>query len=181
MITKEVKRRLWKSKGNWLDELQLVIWSYRTTTRTLTKETPFSLLYGTEAVIHVEVNMRTTRTSIIDVEANEIGLRVSSILLEEWRYETNTLAQLIELKSRSSTSLTIRVFSWDPFPVNSWLVVLYFRYKVLGFFDPIRSGTFIEIENTKIHHVVSSMGPCNKWSLVTIWSSTPIRLQECKL
>lgn len=66
-----------------MDELQLVIWSYRTTTRTLTKETPFSLLYGTEAVIHVEVNMRTTRTSIIDVEANEIGLRVSSILLEE--------------------------------------------------------------------------------------------------
>lgn len=149
MITKEVKRRLWKSKGNWLDELQLVIWSYRTTTRTLTKETPFSLLYGTEAVIHVEVNMRTTRTSIIDVEANEIGLRVSSILLEEWRYETNTLAQLIELKSLSSTNLIIEAFSQDPFSVSSWLVVLYLRYGVLGFFDPIRFGTFIETEKLR--------------------------------
>ncbi|KAL5569844.1 hypothetical protein UlMin_026419 [Ulmus minor] len=49
-----IKRRLEKAKGLWADELPGVLWAYRTTAKTSTGETPFSLAYGTEAVIHVD-------------------------------------------------------------------------------------------------------------------------------
>ncbi|XP_075499316.1 uncharacterized protein LOC142537709 [Primulina tabacum] len=43
--------RLGNTKGNWVDELSSVLWAYRTTPREGTKETPFSLVYGNEAVL----------------------------------------------------------------------------------------------------------------------------------
>ena len=46
-----IKTRLEGVKGIWPDELPSVLWVYRTTTRTPTKETPFRLTYGHEAVI----------------------------------------------------------------------------------------------------------------------------------
>ncbi|KAL5575765.1 hypothetical protein UlMin_017464 [Ulmus minor] len=49
-----IKRRLEKAKGLWADELPGVLWAYRTTAKTSTGETPFSLAYGSEAVIPVE-------------------------------------------------------------------------------------------------------------------------------
>ena len=52
-IYKGIKRRLTQAGGSWADELQNVLWSYRTTIRTATQETPFSLVYGMEAVIRL--------------------------------------------------------------------------------------------------------------------------------
>lgn len=49
-----MKKRLEKAKGMWADELPGFLWSYRTTARTSTGETTFSLAYGLEAVIPVE-------------------------------------------------------------------------------------------------------------------------------
>jgi ribonuclease HI len=50
-----LKKRLEGAKGTWPDILPTVLWAYRTTHRTSTGETPFSLSYGTEAVIPTEV------------------------------------------------------------------------------------------------------------------------------
>lgn len=38
-------------------ELAHVLWGYRTTPRTATGESPFSLTYGTEAVLPVKIGM----------------------------------------------------------------------------------------------------------------------------
>ena len=46
-----LKKRLDKAKGKWVDELPFVLWSYRTTPRRSTGETPFSMTYGVEAVV----------------------------------------------------------------------------------------------------------------------------------
>ncbi|KAL5579016.1 hypothetical protein UlMin_011458 [Ulmus minor] len=56
-----IKRRLEKAKGLWADELPGVLWAYRTTAKTSTGETPFSLAYGTEAVIPVECGIPSAR------------------------------------------------------------------------------------------------------------------------
>ena len=53
-LLKIIKTRLKGAKGAWLEELQNVLWAYRTTTRIPTGETPFRLTFGTEAVIPVE-------------------------------------------------------------------------------------------------------------------------------
>ena len=60
-ILQGLKTGLDKSKGNWVDELPNVLWSYRTTPRTSTGETPFNLVYGSEAVVPTEIGMPTYR------------------------------------------------------------------------------------------------------------------------
>ncbi|XP_073129088.1 uncharacterized protein [Henckelia pumila] len=44
-----------------VEEVPGVLWSYRTTPRTATGETPFSLVYGSEAVIPVEIGQISPR------------------------------------------------------------------------------------------------------------------------
>ncbi|KAL4566024.1 hypothetical protein LXL04_030133 [Taraxacum kok-saghyz] len=80
-----VKRKLETSSHNWVDELQSVLWAYRTTVRTTTKDTPFGLVYGAEAVIPVEMLLPRLRVQHAQAEANEDGLRASVDLLEERR------------------------------------------------------------------------------------------------
>ena len=57
VIVNGLKKRLDGAKGKWAKELPNVLWAYRTTPRRSTGETPFSLTYGAEAVIPVEVNL----------------------------------------------------------------------------------------------------------------------------
>ncbi|KAL2241093.1 UNVERIFIED_CONTAM: Gag-Pol polyprotein [Sesamum indicum] len=71
-ILQHLKTRL-EGKGSWVDELPGVLWAYLTTPRTATGETPFCLVYGTEAIIPAEIgrnrrescntNPRRTETS----------------------------------------------------------------------------------------------------------------------
>ncbi|CAL9000431.1 unnamed protein product, partial [Prunus brigantina] len=49
IIKRTLKTKLDKAKGCWPELLPEVLWSYRTTFRTSTGETPFSLSFGTEA------------------------------------------------------------------------------------------------------------------------------------
>ncbi|GKF71299.1 reverse transcriptase domain-containing protein, partial [Tanacetum coccineum] len=47
----------------WVEELSHVLWAHRTTIKVSTGDTPFSLVYGTEAVIPAEIGMPTIRTA----------------------------------------------------------------------------------------------------------------------
>ena len=60
-LLENIKARLDEAKGAWLEEVPNVLWAYKTTARTPTGETPFSLFYGTEAVILVEVGVTSLR------------------------------------------------------------------------------------------------------------------------
>jgi transposase InsO family protein len=54
-LLKTLKMKLSKKKGAWAEYIPEVLWAYLTTTRTPTGATPFSLAYGSEAVIPAEV------------------------------------------------------------------------------------------------------------------------------
>nr|GFC65820.1 reverse transcriptase domain-containing protein [Tanacetum cinerariifolium] len=60
-------------------------------------DTPFSLTYGTEAVIPAEIGMPTYRTRVVDVVNNDEELRLNLDLLEERR----ELAAINEARSKS--------------------------------------------------------------------------------
>ncbi|KAL0445601.1 UNVERIFIED_CONTAM: Gag-Pol polyprotein [Sesamum latifolium] len=57
ILVQEIKRRLEQVGGNWAEELTSILWAYRTTPRGPTGESPFSLVYGTEAIIPVELGI----------------------------------------------------------------------------------------------------------------------------
>ncbi|XP_073057227.1 uncharacterized protein [Primulina eburnea] len=58
--------RLGKAKSNWVDELPSVLWAYGTNPREGTKETPFSLVYGNEAVLPAEIGLESARVVFYD-------------------------------------------------------------------------------------------------------------------
>ena len=74
-LLKIIKAKLDEAKGAWSEELPIVPWAYRTTTRTLTGETPFRLTYGTEAVIPVEVVVTSVRRKAFNEKSNDNHLR----------------------------------------------------------------------------------------------------------
>ena len=68
-----------------MEELPHVLWTYRTTPRRSTGETPFSLTYGAKAVIPLETGFRTTRTSSFNPKVNDEQLTRNLDLIEERR------------------------------------------------------------------------------------------------
>ena len=69
----------------WVEELPSVLWAYRTTVRTPTRETPFKLTFITEAIIPVEIGLTTLRTTFHKEEENEGQFRLNLDLLDETR------------------------------------------------------------------------------------------------
>ena len=80
-----LKARLGKAKGQWVEELPNVLWAYRTTARTGNGCTPFSLVYGSEAVLPPEIGLPTYRISNYDPTTNDANLSLNLDLLEERR------------------------------------------------------------------------------------------------
>ncbi|XP_073133030.1 uncharacterized protein [Henckelia pumila] len=60
-IIQYLQTRLFGVGKSWVEEVPGVLWAYRTTPRTTTGETPFSLVYGSEAVIPVEIGQISSR------------------------------------------------------------------------------------------------------------------------
>ena len=84
-VLDDIKKRLEKKKGKWPDELPIVLWAYRTTPRSSTGETPYSLAFGTEAVIPLETGLPTIRTELMESGGNDQALQLSLDLAEEKR------------------------------------------------------------------------------------------------
>ena len=86
------KKRLDDAKGKWVEELPHVLWTYRTTPRRSTGETPFSMTYGAETVIPLETSFPTLRTSSFNLSNNNELLEMSLDFIEERR--ENAMVQL---------------------------------------------------------------------------------------
>lgn len=54
-----LKKKLEYTKGKWPEELPRVLWVYRTMTKSSIGETPFFLIYGTNALIPIEIGEPT--------------------------------------------------------------------------------------------------------------------------
>ncbi|GJV76006.1 reverse transcriptase domain-containing protein, partial [Tanacetum coccineum] len=80
-----IKSRLGEKNKNWVEEISHVLWAHRTMIKSSNGETPFSLTYGTEAVIPVEIGMPTLRTAEVDMIKNNEDLGINLDLLEEKR------------------------------------------------------------------------------------------------
>ena len=85
VVLSGIKRKLEAAKGRWVEELPSILWTYRTTLRKSTNETPFALAFGVEAVIPLEIGMPTIRTTEFAVRTNEDNLRKDLDLVEERR------------------------------------------------------------------------------------------------
>jgi len=52
---------------DWHDKLPYALWAYRTSVRTATGTTPYSLVYGDEVVIPLEIKIPYLRIALKDI------------------------------------------------------------------------------------------------------------------
>nr|GEU74436.1 reverse transcriptase domain-containing protein [Tanacetum cinerariifolium] len=132
-----IKARLGERNKNWVEELSHVLWAHRTMIKSSHDDTPFSLTYGTGAVIPAEIEMPTYRTAAVDVVNNDEELRLNLDLLEEHR----KLAVVSEAKSKSK-------------------MMKYYNARVRGM--AFKPGDFVYRSNDASHAVAGGkLGP--KW------------------
>ncbi|XP_071741657.1 uncharacterized protein [Rutidosis leptorrhynchoides] len=80
-----IKARLGLRRRGWINELPNVLWAHRTNPKGTTNETPFSLVYWSEAIILAEINMPTMRIASFDENSNSEELHENLNLVEERR------------------------------------------------------------------------------------------------
>nr|GEX27936.1 reverse transcriptase domain-containing protein [Tanacetum cinerariifolium]GEX46518.1 reverse transcriptase domain-containing protein [Tanacetum cinerariifolium] len=80
-----------------IEEISHVLWAHRTMIKSSNEETPFSLTYGTEAMILVEIGMPTLRIAKVDMIKNDEALEINLDLLDEKREQ----AAIQEAKSKA--------------------------------------------------------------------------------
>ncbi|KAG9444925.1 hypothetical protein H6P81_016265 [Aristolochia fimbriata] len=64
MHCKILKKTIGAHKRSWDEKLPEALWAYRTSVRTATQSTPYSLVYGTEAVLPLEVQLPSLRIAV---------------------------------------------------------------------------------------------------------------------
>ncbi|XP_058111586.1 uncharacterized protein LOC131254901 [Magnolia sinica] len=83
-IVKILKKTVVENKCDWDEKLQEALWAYRTTHHTATKAMSYSLVYGVEAVIPIEMQVASLRIvvhqSITDNENANIRLAELDLL-----------------------------------------------------------------------------------------------------
>ncbi|GJX09467.1 reverse transcriptase domain-containing protein [Tanacetum coccineum] len=94
---KQFRDNPFKDCKDLIGELLHVLWAHRTMIKSSNGETPFSLTYGTEAVIPAEIGMPTLRTAELDLTKNDEALGINLDLIEEKREQ----AAIQEAKSKA--------------------------------------------------------------------------------
>nr|GEV32235.1 hypothetical protein [Tanacetum cinerariifolium] len=70
-IVKGMECRLRKTHQGWVDELPQVLWAHKTTPKSSNEETPFSLVYGSEAIIPIKISVETRRIHDFNPKKNQ--------------------------------------------------------------------------------------------------------------
>ncbi|GFY95599.1 hypothetical protein Acr_10g0009840 [Actinidia rufa] len=76
-ILRNLKARLERSKSGWVKELPSILWAYHTKCRIPTGETPYSMVFGTESIILVEIAgaKRSLNLDLLDEKREMAELR----------------------------------------------------------------------------------------------------------
>ncbi|GJU32916.1 reverse transcriptase domain-containing protein [Tanacetum coccineum] len=84
-IVKGMERRLSRTHQGWVDELLQVLWAHWTTPKSSNGETPFTIVYGSKAVVPIEISVETKRIKEFEARQNEKKRREDLDILEERR------------------------------------------------------------------------------------------------
>ena len=84
------------------------------TQKAATRETPFALAFGTEAVAPVEVGIKFPRIELASVEHNDEALRLNLDLLEEKREQVQMRAEEYQRKTVKYYNQRVKPRSYMP-------------------------------------------------------------------
>ena len=97
-----------------MEYLPEVLWAYRTTCKSATRETLFTLAFGTEAVAPIEVGLESPRVKFANAERNEETLRLNLDLLEEKREQALKCVKYYQRKTAKYYDQKVMPNSFKP-------------------------------------------------------------------
>nr|GEV29769.1 reverse transcriptase domain-containing protein [Tanacetum cinerariifolium] len=109
-LGKRIKARLDARSKNWIEELPHVLWAHCTMIKSRNGDTPFSLTYGTEAIIPAKIDMPTLRTAKVDLVQNDEAMGINLDHLEEKREQ----AAIRKAKMEKYYNFKVRSASFKP-------------------------------------------------------------------
>jgi len=101
------------AKGRWPEELVEVLCAYRCTPQSATNESPFSLVYGADAMIPIEIGEPFLRRELYDLDQNHQNMITHLNLLSELREKAQirNLAAKQRAARKYNTNLHPRSFA----------------------------------------------------------------------
>jgi len=113
VILVELRKRLDNAKGWWPEELVEVLWAYRCTPQSAMNESPFSLVYGADAMIPVEIGKPSLRWELYDHDQNHQNMSTHLNHLPELREKAQirNLAAKQRAARKYNTNLHPRSFA----------------------------------------------------------------------
>ena len=109
-----LKKKLDDAKGKWVEELPHVLWTYQTTPRRSTRETPFSMKYGVKAVIPLKTGFPTLRTSSFNPSNNDVLLEKCLDLIEERRESAMVQLAYYQHKLKQGYNVNVKLSPLAP-------------------------------------------------------------------
>jgi len=112
VLLRGLKRILDKAKGTWAEEAPRIVWAYHTTPQSTTKETPFNFVYGSNAMIPVEIQENSPYFQNFVVEESNEERKVNLDLLDEVREEARIKVDALKrrMEYKYNTKLRPRQF-----------------------------------------------------------------------
>jgi hypothetical protein len=142
-----LKKTVTKNQRDWHDRLFEALWAYRVTVCTPTQATPYSLVYGSEAVLPLEVQLPSLRVAIHEEITNDeqIRLRLQELdALEEGRLQA---VQNLELYRQNMVRAYDKLVKQRVFRKGELVLALrrpiVITHKTRGKFEPKWEGPFI--------------------------------------
>jgi hypothetical protein len=71
MLDKILKKTVTKNQRDWHDRLFEALWAYRITIRSLMQATSYSLVYGSKAILPLEVQLPSLRVAVHEEITND--------------------------------------------------------------------------------------------------------------
>ncbi|KAK4564698.1 hypothetical protein RGQ29_006676 [Quercus rubra] len=105
-----------KTLGNWHERIGEALWAYRTTFRTPTQATPYSLVYGVEAVLPLERQIPSLRIAIQERLTGEENakLRLQELeALDEKRLEAQQRLECYQARLSSAFNKRVKPRSFQ--------------------------------------------------------------------
>ncbi|XP_015949801.1 uncharacterized protein LOC107474675 [Arachis duranensis] len=99
---RHLNKKVMLAKGEWAELVPEILWGYNTTPQRSTNETPFKLIFGSDAMIPVEISQGSISTNYFEDAVNNQIRQVELDTLEEVRDEarirSETMQQIIRNK-----------------------------------------------------------------------------------
>ncbi|KAG9444850.1 hypothetical protein H6P81_016190 [Aristolochia fimbriata] len=115
-LCKILKKTVAGNKKDWHERLGEALWAYRITFRTPTESTPYSLVYGVEAVLPLEIQIPSLRVALREglTEEENIRLRLQELeSLDEKRLEAQQRLECYQARLTRAFNKKVKLRSFQ--------------------------------------------------------------------